>query len=426
MRITCAVALAAACSSSSGTPDGAGGGDAGSPAGPTAVRVTLANVPPDPAASQFIVAYQDGDGPWQLAPAPTGSAYALTIASASYRFAYLCNANHEPTVALAQFTAAEKPDLTMVVDSACTPAVTQAMVQVTGTITETAATQSGEFTIQLGLQDGAAEAIAGSSVPYTAMVQPGTYDVIATFQAQVLGDVDLALTRRSVTIAADTTLDFDFTNAEPTRMVAADSLAATGSGATNTGESLLLTANGTTALLGYDKAAPFHFDALPADQAVASDLYEQDFRAGDGSASGETFIFAHTPAAVTGASPLPFAAVASVATTTPYPELAFAFDAYPDAIGYQLSAGQSQQPNVVEWHVYTGPEFAGASPQIRVPDLTSIPGWTAALQLGSGDIGGTIFAVTSSRGAADFPLAFQPAPDGTVQAVSYASFDVMP
>src|SRR3954468_5066499 len=94
MRLVIALVsiLAVACGSSSkGTVDGSaggdgangggdgGGGDGGGEGGGTASAVTLTNRPTNAAMFTFLVAYQDGSGPWQLAPAPSGDTYTFNV-----------------------------------------------------------------------------------------------------------------------------------------------------------------------------------------------------------------------------------------------------------------------------------------------------------------------------------------------------------
>src|SRR6266496_3413401 len=88
--LACLLAVAVGCGDDSSTnPDGSMGGDGSGSQGQT-VTLTLTNRPNDAAMFTFIVAYQDGSGPWTVAPAPSGDTYSLPVASSSYSVAWTC------------------------------------------------------------------------------------------------------------------------------------------------------------------------------------------------------------------------------------------------------------------------------------------------------------------------------------------------
>ena len=82
MRVFAFSLAAAACGGGHSTGPDSHGGD--SPGSPTTVSVTLANHPGDAAMFSFLAAYQDGSGPWTLAPAPTGDTYSFAIDSPTW------------------------------------------------------------------------------------------------------------------------------------------------------------------------------------------------------------------------------------------------------------------------------------------------------------------------------------------------------
>src|SRR5262245_38099352 len=106
--------------SSGGMPDGSTGGGDGSDTGDgssgsgTAITLTLTNRPNNAATYSFVVAYQDGSGPWTVAPAPTGDTYTFTVNAPSYGVAWTCagigggTANQLRTVTEAHFAVAER------------------------------------------------------------------------------------------------------------------------------------------------------------------------------------------------------------------------------------------------------------------------------------------------------------------------------
>src|SRR4051812_38425480 len=88
----CCLSLAAACGSNptNSTPDSNSEGQDAPDGTPTTITVTLRNRPDTPASFSFLVAYQDGTGAWQLAPAPTGDVYTFTVSSGIYGVGWTC------------------------------------------------------------------------------------------------------------------------------------------------------------------------------------------------------------------------------------------------------------------------------------------------------------------------------------------------
>jgi hypothetical protein len=101
--------------------------------------------------------------------------------------------------------------------------------------------------------------------------------------------------------------------------------------------------------------------------------------------------------------------------TTILPEAPLHFEtswsAHPDALGYRWEARQGE----VIWRATLSAGYAGGAPQFVLPDLSALPGWTAALELQFASMTGGVTAVTSTAGAVDFPTV-DPAPAGTQRA----------
>src|SRR3954468_10235373 len=74
------------------TGDGGTGDDddGGHGQNPHTVTLVMHHQPANPAQFAYLVAYQDGSGPWTLAPAPAGETYTLPIFSPVYAVAWTC------------------------------------------------------------------------------------------------------------------------------------------------------------------------------------------------------------------------------------------------------------------------------------------------------------------------------------------------
>src|ERR1051325_9565097 len=86
-------AIVAGCGGGGGTPPTGDGGNDGTHPNATTIMFTLNNVPGDVGAFAFVAAYQDGNGAWKPAQARSGDTYAFDVSSATWGFAYTCQAN---------------------------------------------------------------------------------------------------------------------------------------------------------------------------------------------------------------------------------------------------------------------------------------------------------------------------------------------
>src|SRR5260221_3228206 len=160
-----------------GGDDGNGGGDDGSSQQPTNVTLTLHDRPNNAALFSFVVAYADGAGAWQLAPAPSGDTYTLPIYSPAYSVAFTCigggNASttvQSRTVTTASWSIAERASLVFDVPPRCTDRNTGG-VGLHGTIANTIG-NGGGFVVKWG--DRTANAVGNQGVTTCAMEgQPG-------------------------------------------------------------------------------------------------------------------------------------------------------------------------------------------------------------------------------------------------------------
>ena len=65
--------------------------DAAIDASPREITLNVPNHPLDAAPNDFVVAFQDGDGPWTRAPAPVGDDYTIPIENERYGVLVACS-----------------------------------------------------------------------------------------------------------------------------------------------------------------------------------------------------------------------------------------------------------------------------------------------------------------------------------------------
>ena len=407
-------------------PDGGGG---------TEITVTLTNQPSDAAAVSFIAAYQDGDGAWTLAPAPSGNTYTFSVAAATYGFAWTCiargplvSAAEIRQVQIARFAVSERTDLALALPPRCSGAAGN--VALMGTVSNLGT--GGNFFVAFGDRFGIVNANTGN---YQIMTPPGTHDLLVLRVQSGVGPgelvIDRAYVQRGLAVTAATTANVDFSTSLATLSFPV-TIAATGRiGASTT----LFTPGGTQAALVQLFSTPYESRTLAATQAMAGDLYEQEMSVTASGQTATTTLTTSAPAAQTWTAPAPLGGViATIASAAPYPQIMSSWPAYPDAVGYSWQAGQQLSMAqcggtsgcVVLWQVAISPGAAGAAPMFQLPDLSALPGWNAALQPIAGVmINGFAQAMTSSAGAMDYPPATPPA-DGTQRAIVRSDYTVMP
>jgi len=411
--------------------DGNGGGDDGNGHGTTNVTVTMNNQPTNAAMFSFVVAYQDGSGPWQAAPPPTGDVYTLPINSGVWGFAWSCIGT-PPGVGQAQqrqvtdihFSIAERTSYTIDVPPRCSDRDT-GNVLLKGTISN--ANGGGVYVVRFG--DRFVQ--AGVTGNYQMPVQPGTHDlIVAHGMLTAIGNdfvADQVFVQRDLAVAAATTANVDWNNAADVQ-----SFAVTGTGL-RLAATTLYSKGGTTAVLVNDTTSQFETEATAAAQSVAGDIYDQVMAAGSNGQTGITTLATTTPAAETFTAPTPLGGATSTTMATPYPRITTTWAAYANAIGYVWTA--TQQPGFVTcgntpctatWTGVLSAGVIGAMPTYTMPDLSAIPGWNTALQfVAATQVAGSVQAMTSSAGGTDFPPATPPAV-GTQRTFVRSDYTVTP
>lgn len=411
--------------------DDAGGGQ------PHSVTLTLTNRPTNAAMFSFVVAFQDGSGPWQLAPAPVGDVYTLPIHAPSYGVAYACIGNVTTTatsqirsVTSAFFALGERSAVTLDVPARCSDRTTP-MVALSGTIQNRPI--GGVLTVQFG---GRTAFVSNMNGAFTLQVPSGTHDLSVVHAVpQGNGDfyVDQAWIQRSVAISAATTRTIDFNNAEYTNTFGVD-LGPLPIDTRSNVSTTLYTANGST--LGLVRLAQnLQTQSLADVQMITSDVYDQSITVGRTGGGATITNATNAPADQTWVPPTPLGAVqTTVPTKMPYVTLQTAWPSYAGAIGYQWNA--TQQPTAqacggntactILWTASISPGVLGTMPMFRMPDLAALTGWKPGFELLSGtQIVGSVTALTSSAGASDFPTVTPPA-NGTKRTFVRADFATTP
>jgi len=405
-------------------------------AGGTTIQVTLTNRPDQAAMFSFVVAYQDGSGPWQLAGAPSGDTYTFDVNSPSWAVAWTCNAvvNGQNgalslrNVTEAHFAVAERTMLTMDVPPRCTDR-DPPLVALSGTVNN----RSGGFYV---VNFGDRSAIVGQQGTYRILTPAGTHDLVLR-HLQFSGstnDYTVAETAidRGVAVTADTAHDLDASIAVATQAFNVDVTPPQNGRAQAT--TLLYSAGGTQATMAR-VGQNYQSIALDPAQAAAGDVYDQQILV---AAAGQTAIVTNataTPGDQTFTAPDPLGgATSTVPATAPYPQILTTWAPYANIVGYTWTAAQQPSlpdcggttPCLITWSALLSPGVTGNSPGYRMPDLSALTGWDPAVAFVAGtQIAGYAEADTSSAGASDFPAATPPAV-GTQRVMVRSDFTVTP
>jgi hypothetical protein len=436
------MAVAAACDGSSsgtdpdagtsGQDDGGGSDGDGGVAGPRTVSLLLTNRPNNAAQFSFLVAYQDGSAPWQLAPAPTGDTYSFTINAPSYSVAFACigttpgaTGATQRSVTIAQFAVGERTSLTLDVPPRCSDRM-QGGFTLSGTVTNRPT--GGVLVAQFGTRSAFVSSQSGNFV--LTNVPAGTRDlVIAHAVSAGSGDyyVDEVVVQRDVAVTANTQRSINFANSEATSFYTVDP--GNASDAARVVASTTLYTNNGTQLSLTRLTQEWETDVLADAQMKPTDVYDQSI-AVTVLGSGATITHAtDQPGEQTYEAPAPLGTVVTtVPTKQPYITLESQWAAYANVIGYTWNANQQgtcgNTACTTVWSAYLSPGVTGAMPAFRMPDLSALTGWKDAFHFASGSIVGSVTAITSTAGAGDFPTGI-PA-KGTDRAFVRSDYAVSP
>ena len=430
--VTVLVLIAAGCGSKSpGTGDDDGGGGDGGTNGsndggdhggqtPTNVMLTMHHQPHNATQFSYLVAYQDGSGPWAIAPAPNGETYTLPIYAPVYAVAWTCIAagaqpnSTQRQVSELQFAVSERTALTVEVPPRCSDAYTTANLH--GTISNTGIATT--YTVKWGDRT----ATANQQDQFAMQVPLGTHDLIVLTGSSFSTSGEIvatdAIVQRNVTVSAATQVDVDGSDEEAVQSFAVNNMF-TGSTSTT------LYANGTVAALVVDPSFSYENESLADDQMAAADVYDQQMTMTSIGASTSSSSATATPSAETWADVPALGTVTATATMAPNPRITSTWTHYANAVGYTFGAIQAPANTTITWTAQLSAGVIGDQGTYTMPDLSALPGWNPTLQMVAGTrIGGGVQAMTSS-GTGDFP-ALVPPTVGTKRTFATGQFSVMP
>lgn len=406
-----------------GMSDGGGGSNTGDGGDngqtPTTITVTMNHRPTSPAMFSFVVAYQDGAGPWTVAPAPSGDVYSLPIYSPVYAVAWTCvgNAGQLRQVSELQFAVDERTSLDVDVPARCTDALPT--VALHGTITNSAA-----FTNYVA-KFGDRSVLVNQQGTFTLQTPVGTHDlvVLATGSINVGNDTvaSAALVERNITVSGPMELAIDASDTEAVQSFDVASLMGGSRDSTTT----LLYAHGTTAALVVDTTPFYETEALAEDQMVGSDIYDQQMTVASIATSAMTSVATATPGDITWTDITAIGAVTGTVTTTPYPRVTSTWSKYADAVGYTFGATQLANGGMIVWSAQLSPAVVGNAGSFTMPDLSGLVGWNPALQMVAGKVVTAGVQAMTSTGTNDFPPLVPPAV-GTHRTFATGGFSVTP
>jgi hypothetical protein len=397
--------VVAACGGSSSPPDSA------SPDAPTTVTVTLDHHPVDATSLAFVTAYQDGDGPWQLAPAPEGDTYTLPVSSATYAFAWTCARGAEASVNLGYFSVAERAAHRE--DVVCN-APTLEDITLAGTVSNPPA--PGTFTYSAAYGAQSAAVVTNNNLETFSLAAPsGPHDLFVHGLPTGMRDPStrrVAVARAVIAPTSSAMIDWGTSELVQSASVTFPPVtppmdfAATTTDLFSAGGTRVRLATGSTPM----QMPPFRTVGLAAAQRAAGDLYVQQAQY-DASAETSRFVVEQWTSTI---GDLTITAMPQL-TGVSGPPAAVTWDPYPGATGYRWSTQARTGVGdgiVLTWTAHLGPGYAGVTPRFSLPDLTALPGWSSVLDLPGSPRSGEVAAFTSTTGAADFPFR-SPATDGT-------------
>ncbi len=363
MRTWSSLALAALLAMMVAGCGGGGGTPLVAPPPVASVRTLLGGTPTNAA----WVAFQDGDGAWQvLSPAAAG-AYSAAVSDADGRFGFAIAApdgSLQPVITIYQTTLREMRSFTHVF-SPFTPGPYALSGDVAGVT-------PGEdaVTVALGYNVAMPQALA----PYTLAALPGgTYDLLACRRKLSPGSIDKFFLRRDLALNNHATQTIDFTSA---------SYAVTPAGYTltvpdmTTGAVMLQTRRGTLLTVSDPPdgtGTTMHYAALAA--PVAGDLYLADVSAThvNGVLATRQIRKAAFATPRTLALTLP-ALFGSPAVSTAAGRITTRWSPYPGALAYHLQFSPAAGNQWSAW-VSAGWLHENTDTGYTLPNLASLPGW---------------------------------------------------
>ncbi|HET9620661.1 MAG TPA: hypothetical protein VFP84_04800 [Kofleriaceae bacterium] len=392
----CGLLAIAACgkvNSNGGGPDGGGPGDAGGSGGPT--TITFHNsIGSGQTANGAVVAYQDGDGPWQVVTG-TGGTYTFPVASGRYGLMAVCE---RPIVAgvtpfnevfLDYYATSDASEHVIFADCMAV-APTFKTVNVSGTVT---GLLSGDtFTIATGVGLYAA---AATSWSLPALSGPGHLLALRLAAGRPIG-----LAFNPVTYTDGESFAIDFGQA----VLPADvGLTIDPSAASPFVTATYLDAAGGLWQIDHPPAGANRYRMLPADQ-IGDGIALVTEQSSDNQSGRMVEHAIKVPTAQTLTLPQTFqpASPPRTAATAPYPRYTVTLPQVTDPLAYRLgySGAMTGGNGLVSWSVTYSAAWLAASGQTgasftsELPDLSALAGWKAAYALPASNLSWNVSATT--------------------------------
>ncbi len=363
--------------------------------GTVLVRTTRGGVP----ANADFVAFQDGNGAWQVAQG-TGGQYTLNVTDneGRYGLAIACVVNGEVNVSIAHATTNE---LTEINHECGVPS--QNRVTVSGTVSGLGSDEGANISMDEDF------GFAYSANPnYSFQVPPGTYDLIATRGPTATQSINKVFIRRNMAVTGDTTINIDFNSADafdPETHTAV--ISGVASGEEFGGEVMFLSDGKTFAWMGGGMemvSNTFQFASIPTNRQVGNDIHGLDASAFANSTQRSVMRFFKAPMDINVTLPDPFTSPdVTTAATSPYARFTANWSSYPGAQAYVLEFGGEQvvkgrrtllrpvaipsnrpRPNRSRqivglfWSVGLSVGWLGANSTYTLPDFSGLSGWNNA------------------------------------------------
>ena len=408
-------------------PDGGDASDGDAPdvvdGGPTitvtSFAPTLTSAPAAKAAATW-VAYQLDDGEWRpLAPASAGT-YLFPLPNVRWAVALVCASedNADSTVYVHRRTAATV-SLDVSLDEHCTPPPPAAEFAIAGNLANVPPTTEWLDFGYARDSRGVTAAVSGGVSPYEMVgIAPGTWDLSFGIRDNAGGPLSRVVIRRAEVVAGDKMFDVDVTGA---LSFAPSSKALVLRN--------LLPGDTVAPKIFYASGGPFGIDvgpqdvpAAPPDPALAYSTIPEGFQMPgdryhgallaeqDRRTDGRTIRFDIHNAldldlTFLAEPPEPVVVVLAVA---PQVRLETKFPVLANAVRHEVLAVAGGNRNKRAWRATYDAAYVGGAAEVvdSMPDLSSLPGWSAAWGLAAGEMARVLATGVEKSGSLG---------DGTVQ-----------
>lgn len=356
-----------------GAADASQGGDDGGQADANApVTVTLRSYDGPLPSDIAIVAYQDGDGEWQLVEGG-GGVYMFTVESGRYALATVCDQtalSRGVSIRTQRFLTSDTTELSI----GCP--WHERTGSFTGSVT---GLESGE-TAAINLGSALASVTFGSP-DYSEMILPGRVDMVATRQNSAFDPLRMIIVR-GPTLSDGGSRTFELGTDGFVPVV--HELAYTG---TLEGEEpypipVFFTSRGALGSLGDLNLT--QWAGVPTEELVADDVHVVEIDTGIDNAYREVFAFTHEATDLSLEFPAPGDdPTVTVTDTSPYVRLSYQPARKSDHRLYSLTFRQIDGPPS-QWRDIASSGWLDAGYPVETPDLSGLDGWNPDWELEPG------------------------------------------